>query len=213
MYMPPAFEEKDAQLLWSIVQAQPLGLLISQHEGGIIANAVPFEVLHTEQCTVLRAHLAKANAQWRSLHGQDVLVVFQGVNTYVSPQWYASKREHGKVVPTWNYAIVQVRGKASVIDDPAWLHGQVSRLTDHHEQGVASGHAWAVGDAPEDFVQAQLRGIVGIEIAVSSLTGKVKASQNRPEADRAGVVAGLQAQGGATELAMSALVRRKGGQP
>jgi transcriptional regulator len=206
MYLPPAFEEKDPETLWQIVRAHSLGLLISQAHSELAANLVPFEVsLASGQATLL-AHLAKANPQGRDLTGQDVLVVFQGANAYVSPQWYPSKREHGKVVPTWNYAVVQVRGRARVIDDPRWLHAQVSRLTDRHEQGIATGKAWQVGDAPEDFIQSQLKGIVGLEIAVTQITGKLKTSQNRQVPDRAGVAQGLEAQGGAQNLAMAAMV-------
>jgi transcriptional regulator len=135
-----------------------------------------------------------------------VLVVFQGDDTYVTPSWYQSKAEHGKVVPTWNYAMVQARGTASVEERPEWLGTQVGELTDRHE--ADRDIPWKVSDAPEKFVQAQLRGIVGIDIAVSELTGKWKVSQNRPEADREGVHAGLT-QDGAVEMAE--LVRRYGG--
>lgn len=207
MYMPPAFEEKDPEILWGIVRANSLGLLVSQEEGIPVANAIPFLV--KEEGGVLVAHLARANSQWRSLDGQDVLIVFQGANAYITPQWYESKREHGKVVPTWNYAMVQVRGRARVIEDRAWLLEQVRHLTDHHEAGVAGGQAWTVDDAPEDFIQSQLKGIVGLEITVASVTGKLKVSQNRPTADRAGVANGLASQEGSEAAAMVELVRQR----
>jgi transcriptional regulator len=207
MYMPPAFEEKDPAILWGIVRANPLGLLVSQGEGGIVANAVPF--LAKDEGGMLVAHLARANSQWCSLDRQDVLIVFQGANAYITPQWYESKREHGKVVPTWNYAMVQVRGTARVIEDRAWLLDQVRHLTDHHEAVVAGGQAWAVDDAPEDFIQSQLKGIVGLEIAVTSVTGKLKASQNRVAADRAGVVSGLARLHGSEATVMAELVRQR----
>ncbi len=208
MYMPPAFEEKDPDVLWGIVRAMPLGLLVSQSDGGVLANLIPFEVAQGDGNAILRAHLAKANPQWRNLAGQNVLVVFQGANAYVTPQWYESKREHGKVVPTWNYAVVQVRGTVRVIDDRNWLLAQVNRLTDHHEAHVGQGTSWKVSDAPDDFIQAQLKGIVGIEIDVTQLTGKLKTSQNRPVPDRAGVAAGLEASGGEQNSRMAGLVRR-----
>ena len=173
MYTPPAFEENDPAVLWEVVRHHPLGLLISTGEQGLLANAIPFEVWQQGDTTMLTAHLAKGNGQWRTLDGQDVLSVFQGSNAYISPQWYASKKEHGRVVPTWNYAIVQVRGRARVIQDRSWLLAQVSRLTGQHESGVAGGEVWQVGDAPDDFIEAQLKGIVGIEVTVTSITGKL----------------------------------------
>jgi transcriptional regulator len=208
MYLPPAFHEKDPDILWGIVKDHPLGLLISQGEDEIIANLMPFEINRDGERAMLCAHMAKANTQWKNLDGQNVLVVFQGANAYVSPQWYESKREHGRVVPTWNYAVVQVRGIARVIEDRAWLLKQVTKVTNHHEQKVTPGKAWHVTDAPEDYIQSQLKGIVGMEIDVASITGKLKASQNRPAPDRAGVVDGLNQMGGEDSLAMADLVRR-----
>jgi transcriptional regulator len=210
MYMPPAFHEKDPDVLWDIVRSHPLGLLISQGDGEIIANQVPFEVMREGENARLCAHVARANGQWKNLDGQNVLIVFQGANTYVSPQWYQSKREHGRVVPTWNYAVVQVRGRARVIDDRDWLLAQVQRLTNHHEQSVKNGNAWQVTDAPEDYIQSQLKGIVGMEIAVTAITGKLKASQNRSAPDRAGVVEGLNVMASDSHVAMADLVRKAG---
>lgn len=194
MYLPPQFEEKDETVLRALIEAHPLGLLISTSGTDVLANPVPFLVSVRDGVTTLRAHVSKANAQWRHIKdGASVLVVFQGTNTYVTPSWYASKAEHGKVVPTWNYAMVQARGSASVHDGSEWLRPQVNELTDRHEADRPA--PWKVDDAPEAFVAAQLRGIVGIEISVSQLTGKWKVSQNRPEADRRGVHAGLTSQG------------------
>jgi transcriptional regulator len=125
-------------------------------------------------------------------------VVFQGPQAYVSPSYYPSKAEHGKVVPTWNYCVAQARGRLRAIEDAAWLHAFVSRLTDHHE--AARAQPWAVADAPSDYVDTMLRGIVGIELVLSTLTGKWKVSQNRSAADRAGVARGLAAAGAPAEL-------------
>ena len=150
--------------------------------------------------------LARANAVWRDLQASpEVLVAFQAVDTYVTPSWYASKREHGKVVPTWNYALVQAWGTARVIEDPAWLAAQIRALTTVHEGSRAE--PWAVEDAPEPFIATQLRAIVGIEIAITRIEGKWKASQNRPPADRAGVADGLAQEGNEAALAMAELVR------
>ncbi|WP_417414591.1 FMN-binding negative transcriptional regulator [Hoeflea sp.] len=194
MYLPPQFAESDEAVLRALIEAHPLGLLISTSADDLLANPVPFLVSVTDGTTTLRAHVSKANPQWRHIRdGARVLVVFQGADTYVTPSWYASKAEHGKVVPTWNYAMVQARGAATVHEGPEWLGQQVNELTDRHEAGRPA--PWKVGDAPEAFVAAQLRGIVGIEISVSQLTGKWKVSQNRPEADRRGVHAGLVSQG------------------
>jgi transcriptional regulator len=194
MYQPPHFIEKDETVLRALIEAHPLGLLISAAGDDVLANPVPFLVSVRDGITTLRAHLSKANPQWRHIRdGASVLAVFQGSDSYITPSWYASKAEHGKVVPTWNYAMVQARGTATVHEGPEWLRPQVSELTDRHEAGRPA--AWKVDDAPEAFVEAQLRGIVGIEIGVSQLTGKWKVSQNRPEADRRGVHAGLTGQG------------------
>ena len=207
MYQPPHFIETDETVLRALIEAHPLGLLISASGEDVLANPVPFLVSASDGITTLRAHLSKANPQWRHIRdGASVLVVFQGADSYVTPSWYASKAEHGKVVPTWNYAMVQARGTASVHEGSEWLRPQVNELTDRHEADRPA--PWKVDDAPEAFVEAQLRGIVGIEIAVSQLTGKWKVSQNRPEADRRGVHAGLTGQG---DEAMAGLVGRYGG--
>ncbi|MEM5471080.1 FMN-binding negative transcriptional regulator [Hoeflea sp. AS60] len=193
MYLPPQFEEKDETVLRALIEAHPLGLLISASGSDVLANPVPFLVSVKDGVTKLRAHVSKANPQWRHIQdGASVLVVFQGTDSYVTPSWYASKTEHGKVVPTWNYAMVQARGTATVHDGSEWLRPQVNELTDRHEADRPA--PWKVDDAPEAFVAAQLRGIVGIEISVTQLTGKWKVSQNRPEADRRGVHEGLTRQ-------------------
>lgn len=198
MYVPPAFREDRPQAIHALIEAHPLALLVSTGEDGPTANPVP--MLLDPSAGVLRCHLARANGQIGELRaaqaaGREVLAVFQGPQAYISPGWYASKAEHGRVVPTWNYLIVQVRGVPRVIEDADWLRGQVGALTDRHEAGLAD--PWSVGDAPDGFVAAQLRGIVGLELPLTRVTGKWKASQNRPAADRAGVIAGLEAAGDA----------------
>lgn len=141
---------------------------------------------------VVIVHLARANAHWQHLDGAPVLLVVTGPDAYVSPGWYAAKAEHGRVVPTWNYSVVQLRGRARVHEDPAWLRRAVDDLTDVHEGGRAQ--PWAPGDAPAAYLEGQLRGIVGVEVRVEQVEGKAKLSQNRSEADRDGVVAGLLAE-------------------
>jgi transcriptional regulator len=157
---------------------------------------------------VVLAHMARANRHWTEIaDGAPVLLVCAGAQAYVSPSWYASKREHGKVVPTWNYSSVHLRGTARVHDDPAWLRGQVTALTHHHEHERA--HPWHVTDAPERFVDGQLQGIVGVEIRIERVDAKAKLSQNRSTADRHGVIEGLahepSAGAGVVAEAMQAL--------
>jgi len=185
MYQPALHRETRPEVMQALIAAHPFGLLISTGPEGLLANGLPFRWTDTR----LQAHIARANPQWQSLDGQQVLVVFQGPLSYVSPGFYASKAEHGKVVPTWNYAMVQVRGVARLRDDPAWLAAQIASLTDGME--AARPEPWAVSDAPDDFIAMQMKAIVGIEIEVTALEGKWKVSQNRNEADKRGVAEGL----------------------
>ena len=207
MYQPPHHVEDRVEALHALMRAHPLGLLVSTGPQGPTANALPF-LLDAEVGPKgrLRAHLARANGQWREIAANPeapVLVIFQGVDAYITPSWYATKRETGKVVPTWNYAMAQARGRARVTDDRDWLAAQIDELTRIHEKG-RKPEEWQVTDAPAAFVEAQIRGIVGLEIEIEELAGKWKVSQNRPAADRAGVVSGLADE--APEMAE--LVRR-----
>jgi transcriptional regulator len=209
MYQPTHFREDRREVQHALIRANPLGLLVSIGAEGPIVNAVPFLLdPHDGPNGKLRAHIARANSQFESLREHPrVLVVFQGTDAYVTPSWYASKKEHGRVVPTWNYAMVQVRGTASVIEDEAWLERQIRDLTALQESSRDS--PWQVDDAPQPFIAAQIRGIIGIEISISDISGKWKVSQNRPEADRRGVAEGLDASSG--KDSMSQLVRDYGG--
>lgn len=212
MYQPAQFREDDLGTQHALIRAHPFGLLVSAGTAGPVANPLPFLLdPAASPLGTLRGHLARANPQWRGLDGAPVLVVFQGVDSYITPSWYATKAESGKVVPTWNYVMVQARGRARVIEDAAWLLGLVSALTDEHER--ARAEPWAVADAPASFVEAQLKGIVGIEIAIEGIEGKWKVSQNRQPADRAGVAAGLRADGTAAGLAMADLVAEREAEP
>ena len=210
MYEPPLHRQDDVAAQHELIRRHPLGLLVSHGAQGLVANAIPFLVdAGASKLGTLRAHVARANGQWRDLReAGEALVVFQGVDHYVSPSWYATKRETGKVVPTWNYLMVQARGTARVIDDEAWLRRQIVALTQSQESERPA--PWAVSDAPEDFVAAMVRQIVGVEIEIADIRGKWKASQNRNAADRAGVVEGLTADGDAHALAMAAIVREAG---
>ena len=209
MYQPPHFHEDAPANLHALIRAFPLGLLVTHGASGLLANAIPFLIdPEAGENGVLRCHVARANPQWKELEGlSEVLVVFQGAQHYITPGWYETKQESGKVVPTWNYTMVQVRGVPRVMDNAEWLGRQIRDLTEMMEGAYPK--PWAVDDAPASFIDAQVRGIVGIEIEITSITGKWKVSQNRNEADRAGVIAGLEALPDDEAQAMAGLVADK----
>jgi len=208
MYQPAAFREDDLATQHGIIRAHPLGLLISSGPAGILANPVPFVLYDEGPFGTLRAHLSRGNGQRQALEtAPDVLVVFQGVDRYVTPSWYETKKETGKVVPTWNYVMAQARGSVALHHDAEWLHAQVSRLSEDHEADRPK--PWAVTDAPEPYVASQLKGIVGVEIALTSIEAKIKVSQNRPAADREGVLSGLAQEADPASLAMAALLSER----
>jgi len=209
MYQPPAFRETRVDVLHALIRTHPLGLLICTGEDGPLANPLPF-LLDTsaDEKATLRAHMARANPAWRAISERpdvSVLVVFQGPQAYVTPSWYETKKLTGKVVPTWNYAVVQARGRATVTEDPEWLRAQVASLTDTHESDRPN--RWTVDDAPNTFIDAQIKGIVGVSVEVADLQGKWKMSQNRPVEDREGVAAGYNEE---ENRPMEALVRKYG---
>jgi transcriptional regulator len=199
MYLPQHFEQTDRAALIALMVERPLATLIVATPDGATADLLPLEF--DAAANTLRGHVARANPLWKHA-GAQALAVFQGPEAYVSPGWYASKREHGKVVPTWNYTMVQARGPLRAVQDAPWLHALVTRLTDHHERTQAQ--PWAVSDAPDDYVAQMLRAIVGIEIPLDSLVGKWKVSQNRSAVDREGTAQGLAA----SQPEMAALVAR-----
>ncbi|WP_418317303.1 FMN-binding negative transcriptional regulator [Piscinibacter sakaiensis] len=211
MYQPRHFEERRPEVLHRLMVDHPLALLIHHGPDGLAANPLP--LLHDAdggEFGCLRGHVARANPLWQQVQDSpEVLVVFQGPQAYVSPNWYPAKAEHGKVVPTWNYCIVQARGRLRCIDDKGWLRTLVQRLTDRHE--VSLPQPWAVDDAPEIFVDHMLGAIVGIELPIEQLVGKWKVSQNRSAADRAGVVDGLLGRPGDDARAMASQVADPGG--
>jgi len=195
MYLPPHFREDRRDVQHALVRARPLGTLVTAGPAGLVANHVPF-LLHADEGPygTLRAHLARANPQLAELaQVNECLAIFHGDEDYISPGWYATKRETGKVVPTWNFMTVHAWGAPRVIDDAAWLRRQVEDLTNVHEARQPA--PWQVGDAPADYLATMLKGIVGVEIPIARIEGKWKMSQNRSEADRAGIRAGLRAQG------------------
>jgi transcriptional regulator len=208
MYLPAHFTETRAAVLHDAIRAHPLATLAMSTPHGLDAEHVPLEIdAEPAPHGTLRGHLARANPAWRECAADGaVLAVFQGPQGYVTPSWYASKREHGKVVPTWNYIVVHAHGALRVVDDAAWLRAFLARLTARHEAGRE--RPWRIEDAPADFIERQLRAVVGIEIAITRLAGKWKVSQNRGAPDRAGVAAGLRAGGGEQALAMAGWIER-----
>ncbi|MHB2264098.1 FMN-binding negative transcriptional regulator [Aliihoeflea sp. PC F10.4] len=208
MYTPPAFREDDPAALATIMRDAGLATLVTATSEGLIATPLPllFEASEGPQGT-LYGHVAKANNQWTLQPTSDALAIFSGPDAYVTPSWYASKREHGKVVPTWNYVAVHAHGPVEFFDDPDRLLDVVTRLTEHHEQSRPD--AWAVSDAPERFVASQLRGIVGFRLPISRVFGKRKMSQNRPETDREGVAAGLGSSEDEKDRAVGAIVAKR----
>jgi transcriptional regulator len=204
LYQPPHFREDDPAALQRIMQAAHLPILVTTGAEGLIATHMPLTYQPVPgQPGRLIGHLARANPQWRQFDpAQEALAIFQAHEAYISPSWYQAKREHGKVVPTWNYEIVHATGRLEIIEDRQALLDIVTTLTDLHEQPRAA--PWRVDDAPSAYIEGQLKGIVGIVLHITKLEGKRKLGQNRSLADRQGVIAGLTADG---EADMAALTR------
>lgn len=190
MYVPPAFLEDDPEVLRAMMRATRLSNLVTATTDGLVATPLPLFLDADEgELGTLYGHLAKANPQWRLTPIGDALAIFMGPDGYVTPSWYPSKKQHGKVVPTWNYTAVHAYGPVEFFDDAERLLAVVSRLTDLHER--PRDQPWSVTDAPEAFVKAQLKGIVGFRMRLNRIEGKRKLSQNRDAADRKGVAEGL----------------------
>ena len=211
MYQPAHHREDRLRIQHALIRAFPLGTLVTNGPSGLVANHVPFLIdPEASRLGTLRAHVARANPQWKEFDpAQEALVIFRGAERYVTPSWYATKRETAKVVPTWNYAVVHAYGRMRAIEDAGWLKVQIEDLTRFNE--AARAEPWAVSDAPAPFVDAMVRGIVGLEIEIARIEGKWKVSQNRPEADRRGVVEGLRENADARSGEMAELVEAFGG--
>ena len=207
MYIPTQFRESDVPTIHAAIRAAGLATLVTTGPDGLLATPLPL-LLDPEPAPygTLLGHVARANPQWRRGAAEgEALAMFAGPDAYVTPSWYATKRATGKVVPTWNYVAVHAYGTVEFIEDTDWLLGLVTRLTTHHEGKRDS--PWAVADAPPDFTQSQLKGIVGVRLTIARLEGKWKMSQNRTAEDRAGVVEGLRADGNTT---VADIVARQG---
>jgi transcriptional regulator len=208
MYVPKHFEETGVEILHELIRAHPMAALVTLTPDGLDANHIPFEIdPEPAPFGTLRGHVARANVLWRDFAREvQALAIFQGPDTYISPSWYPTKQETGRVVPTWNYAVVHAHGPLRVIEDRSWLREFVERLTNRHE--ASRSDPWNVTDAPADYLDKQLGAIVGLEMPITRLIGKWKVSQNRPARDQDGVVEGLLQEGRESATAMAGLVRQ-----
>ncbi len=210
MYLPAQFGESRTDLLHALMRTRPLATLVTTCASGLVANHVPVQTLaEPKPLGSMRGHIARANPLWREYpEGREALAIFQGPDAYISPSLYPSKKQTGEVVPTWDYAVVHAHGTLKFINDPAWLHDFVAGLTATHE--AARPQPWSIGDAPREYIEKMLGMIVGFEFSISKLTGKWKVSQNRPAADQAGVVQGLQSAGDADSREIAAMLAARG---
>lgn len=206
MYLPKHFEQNRVEAMHALIRAHPLATLITVSAGAPNANHIPMHLSESPApFGALYGHVARANPVLDDLgNGGETLAVFHGPNTYISPSWYATKKENGKVAPTWNFAVVHAYGTVRVVDDPAWLRGKLEALTADHEARFPE--SWLVSDAPEDFTDMLMEHIIGFELPIDRLIGKWKVSQNQPPKNQQSVIAGLKESGGADELLMAELV-------
>ncbi len=206
VYLPPHFEQSDVDTFTTLVREHPLGTLITLDSTGINANHIPFifDPRHSEHGRLL-GHVARNNSVWHD-HSEEVesLVIFQSANAYISPNWYPTKQATHEVVPTWNYAVFHVYGTLLVHDDIKWVRGQAGMLTKQQESSQLV--PWKMADAPPAYTEMMLGNIVGIEIPISRIIGKLKASQNRGELDREGAIAGLRDQSTPDGIAMAEIM-------
>jgi len=210
MHVPKHFEENRVEVLHKLIRSEPFGALVTVTAAGIEANHIPF-VLHASPPPLgtLRGHVARTNPVWRALEPQSqILVLFQGPQAYVSPSWYPSKRESGKVVPTWNYVAVHAHGAVRAVEDPAWLRAHLDALVEEREGSREA--PWRVADAPAAFTERLMGGIVGLEIRITRLVGQWKLGQNRSAADRAGAAQGLLGEGTEAAARVAELMQAHG---
>lgn len=205
MYIPPAFRDDDITNIIATVKAARLASLVTATAEGLIATPLPMFLAEQEgEFGTLYAHVARANSQWKSPPVGEGMAIFMGPDAYITPSWYATKQETGKVVPTWNYIAIHAYGNVEFFDDDSRLLDVITRLTNLHEHERAN--PWAVDDAPADFIKSQLKGIVGLRMPISRFDSKRKMSQNRSAADRAGVIEGLAASENANDRAAAKFV-------
>src|SRR5262249_13034387 len=207
MYLPELFRVEDVPQMHALMRARPFATLVSAGSAGLFASHLPTALKDEGPFGLIECHLARANPHWRELaEGGEALMIFQGAEGYITPNWYPSKAEDGKVVPTWNFAVVHAYGRPEVVNDTDWLRRHVTELTAQQEKD--GPRPWAVSDAPESFVGAMLRGIVGFRFLITRLEGKWKMSQNRTQQDREGVVKGLARRDRGDDREIAELVAR-----
>lgn len=206
MYIPKQFEELRADVIHELIRTYPLATLVTLSSSGLNANHIPLQLSESPApLGALQGHVARVNPILNDLgKNTEALAVFHGPNAYISPSWYATKNETGKVVPTWNYAVVHVYGHLRVVDDALWLRAQLEALTAHNEASFSQ--PWAVADAPQEFTEKLMSHIVGIEMIISRWSGKWKVSQNQPQQNQISVVEALKASGGRNAAAVAELV-------
>jgi len=208
MHTPAQFAETNLTVLHGLIKAQPFATWVTLADNELVANHLPFMIDPNRGAYgTLVGHVARANAVWQHLLHQESLVIFQGPQAYISPSWYPSKQEHGKAVPTWNYAVVHAHGMAQVIEDREWLLNHVTALTTQHEASQAM--PWSVSDAPLEYIDRLLGGIIGIEIPIARLIGSWKLGQHRSAPDQHGVIAGLRTRDDANSNAMAELSQQR----
>ena len=191
MHIPSKFKQKNESQLKDLIREYPFATLITQSESGIEATHLPVILNCIKGKDIIQAHIAKANKIWEVVkEGSEILLIFNGPNCYISPNYYPTKKETGKAVPTWNYVVVHVKGRISFIHDEKWVYSMIDSLTSIHESN--QDIPWSMADAPETFIKKMLPAIVGIEISIDSIEGQWKLSQNQPQANKLGVVKGLE---------------------
>jgi transcriptional regulator len=208
MYQPDDFRVEDIPEMHALMRARPFAALVSAGSAGLFASHLPTVLKDDGPCGVIECHLARANPHWRDLaEGNEALMIFQGPEGYITPNWYPSKALHGKAVPTWNFAVVHAFGRPEVMKEKDWLYRHVTELTAQQERNEAN--PWAPSDAPDTYIEVMLRGIVGFRFAITRLKGKWKMSQNREVQDRVGVVKGLNARAAGDDLEIAEVVSRR----
>jgi len=207
MYRPDEFRIEDLARMHSLMRARPFASLVSNGSTGLYASHLPTVLKDEGSCGAIECHLARANPHWKEVaSGNEALMIFQGPEGYITPNWYPSKAEHGKVVPTWNYAIVHAYGRPETMENKDWLRRHVGELTAQQEQTQA--RPWALSDAPQSYVDAMLRGIVGFRFVITRIEGKWKMSQNRELNDQLGVTKGLDQRAEGDDLEIADLILR-----
>ena len=208
MFMPDHFRVEDVAEMHALMRAHPFAALVSMTPSGLYGTHLPTVLKNEGTNGTIECHLARANPHWKDLaKGEEAMMIFQGADGYITPNWYATKAATGKAVPTWNYAIVHAYGRPAIMNDKDWLRRHVTELSDQQERSEA--HPWKVSDAPESYVDVMLRGIVGFRFEITRLEGKSKMSQNHETQDRLGVIDGLKARASGDDLEIAETVTRK----